>query len=49
MSAADIHPPGYYALLAGWRVLTGESEFALRALSAFASILSAAAAFAPSI
>jgi mannosyltransferase len=45
-AAADIHPPGYYALLAGWRVLTGESEFALRALSAFASILSAAIAFA---
>jgi mannosyltransferase len=45
-AAADIHPPGYYALLAGWRVLTGESEFALRALSAFASILSAAVAFA---
>lgn len=45
-AAADIHPPGYYALLAVWRVLTGESEFALRALSAFASILSAAAAFA---
>lgn len=45
-AAADIHPPGYYALLAGWRVLTGESEFALRVLSAFASILSAAFAFA---
>lgn len=45
-AAADIHPPGYYALLAGWRVLTGESEFALRALSAFASLLSAAVALA---
>ena len=45
-AAADIHPPGYYALLAGWRVLTGESEFALRALSAFASIVSAAIVFA---
>lgn len=45
-AAADIHPPGYYWLLAGWRVLTGESEFALRALSVFASILSAACAFA---
>ena len=45
-AAADIHPPGYYALLAGWRVLTGEPEFALRALSAFASLLSAAVAFA---
>jgi len=45
-AAADIHPPGYYWLLAGWRVATGESEFALRSLSVFASILSAACAFA---
>lgn len=45
-AAADIHPPGYYWMLAGWRVLTGESEFALRSLSVFASVLSAACAFA---
>ncbi len=45
-AAADIHPPGYYWLLAGWRVVTGESEFALRSLSVFASVLSAACAFA---
>lgn len=45
-AAADIHPPGYYALLALWRVLTGETEFALRSLSAFASILSVALTFA---
>lgn len=45
-AAADIHPPGYYGLLAVWRILAGESEFALRALSAFASLLSAAAACA---
>ncbi|MBK8136122.1 MAG: glycosyltransferase family 39 protein [Chloroflexi bacterium] len=45
-AAADIHPPGYYVLLAVWRILTGESEFALRALSAFASLLGAAFAFA---
>lgn len=45
-AAADIHPPGYYWLLAGWRVLTGESEFALRSLSALASVLSATLAYA---
>lgn len=45
-AAADIHPPGYYWMLAGWRVLVGESEFALRLLSVFASVLSAACAFA---
>ncbi|MBN8636002.1 MAG: hypothetical protein J0M07_11815, partial [Anaerolineae bacterium] len=26
-AARDIHPPGYYWLLAIWRVLVGESEF----------------------
>ena len=26
----DIHPPGYYLLLHGWRALFGQSEFALR-------------------
>lgn len=41
-SAADIHPPGYYLLLAGWSALTGRSEFALRALSALAGVLSVA-------
>jgi hypothetical protein len=45
-AARDIHPPGYYWLLAGWRALTGETEFALRSLSAFASILSAALTYA---
>lgn len=45
-AARDIHPPGYYWLLAGWRALIGESEFALRSLSAFASILSAALTYA---
>ncbi|MBL8134383.1 MAG: glycosyltransferase family 39 protein [Anaerolineae bacterium] len=42
----DIHPPGYYWLLAGWRLLAGESEMALRLLSAFASLLTAAFAAA---
>jgi len=41
-SAADIHPPGYYLLLAGWTALAGRSEFALRALSALAGVLSVA-------
>ncbi|MDZ4766419.1 MAG: glycosyltransferase family 39 protein, partial [Chloroflexota bacterium] len=45
-AARDIHPPGYYWLLATWRLLTGESEFALRSLSAFASILTVALTFA---
>jgi mannosyltransferase len=38
----DIHPPGYYWLLAVWMKLVGEGEFALRALSTFASIISVA-------
>ncbi len=45
-AARDIHPPGYYWLLAIWRVLIGESEFALRALSAFASLISVALTYA---
>jgi len=39
-ASRDIHPPGYYWVLAIWRGLTGDSEFSLRSLSAFASILS---------
>jgi mannosyltransferase len=42
----DIHPPGYYWLLALWRALTGQTEFALRALSAFASLLTIALVYA---
>jgi mannosyltransferase len=38
----DIHPPGYYLLLHLWRTLGGESEFALRALSAFCGVLTVA-------
>ncbi|GAB4472286.1 MAG: hypothetical protein Kow00124_10140 [Anaerolineae bacterium] len=41
-AAADIHPPGYYVLLAGWTRLVGASEFALRALSLLFSTLTAA-------
>ncbi len=42
---ADIHPPLYYLLLKGWAAFTGESEFALRAFSAFAGVLSVACAY----
>src|SRR5258706_2289879 len=42
----DIHPPGYYIALKGWRALAGESEFALRALSAFAGIVTVACVYA---
>ncbi len=45
-AARDIHPPGYYVLLALWRGLTGDSEFALRSLSVFASLLTVALTFA---
>ena len=45
-AARDIHPPGYYWLLSGWTGLTGTSEFALRAFSALASVLSVAFALA---
>jgi mannosyltransferase len=38
----DIHPPGYYLVLKGWIALAGESEFGLRALSAFAGVLTVA-------
>lgn len=38
-TAGDIHPPLYYLLLRGWRALAGDSEFGLRALSAYAGIL----------
>ncbi len=38
-TAGDIHPPGYYLLLAAWQLVAGRSEFALRGLSAFAGIL----------
>jgi mannosyltransferase len=38
-AAGDIHPPGYYLLLAVWRAAAGQSEFALRALSALAGVL----------
>lgn len=42
----DIHPPGYYLLLHAWRGLVGESEFALRALSALCGVLTVALTWA---
>jgi mannosyltransferase len=38
-AAADIHPPGYYWLLSLWTRIFGDSEFALRSLSAVWGIL----------
>ncbi|MBX3063361.1 MAG: glycosyltransferase family 39 protein [Anaerolineae bacterium] len=42
----DIHPPGYYLALKGWYALTGDSELALRSLSALMSILAVACVYA---
>lgn len=38
-TASDIHPPLYYLILRGWRELAGESEFSLRAVSAYSGVL----------
>ncbi len=45
-AAGDIHPPGYYLLLAGWGRGAGYSEFVLRGFSAFCGVLTIAAAAA---
>ena len=45
-AAGDIHPPLYYIALAAWRALMGESEFALRALSALCGVLTVLSTFA---
>jgi mannosyltransferase len=45
-AARDIHPPGYYMVLAVWRLLFGETAFALRSLSVFAGVLTVAFTFA---
>jgi mannosyltransferase len=39
ITAADIQPPLYYLLLNGWIALTGQSEYALRFLSAIFAVL----------
>jgi len=41
-AAADIHPPGYYLLLAGWERLAGHSAFAMRYISVLSSVLTVA-------
>jgi len=38
-AAGDIHPPLYYWLLAGWQRLVGNSEFAVRSLSALLGVV----------
>lgn len=43
-SIHEIIPPGSYLLWRAWAALTGESEFALRALSALLGVVGAAAA-----
>jgi len=45
-AARDIHPPGYYWLLALTRLLFGESEFGYRSLSAFAGVITVALTYA---
>lgn len=42
----DIHPPGYYWLLALWRTLTGQTETAYRMFSALASLVIVALTYA---
>lgn len=44
-AAADIHPPGYYWALKVWRSVAGDTEFALRYLSALAGVLTVAFAY----
>lgn len=39
------HTPGYFVLLSGWLRLAGDSDFALRFLSVFASVLAVALLF----
>jgi 4-amino-4-deoxy-L-arabinose transferase-like glycosyltransferase len=38
-TAGDVHPPLHYMMLYGWRLIAGESVFALRTLSVFVSLL----------
>ncbi|MCS6845589.1 MAG: glycosyltransferase family 39 protein [Caldilineales bacterium] len=44
-TARDVHPPLYFWLLHFWRLLSGDSEFGLRYLSAAVGVLTVAAAF----
>ena len=45
-AAGDIHPPGYYYLLWVWIRLFGDSEFAVRSLSAVLGLLLVAVTYA---
>jgi mannosyltransferase len=45
-AAGDIHPPGYYLILHGWRLVAGQSEFALRAYSALCGLMTVAVTIA---
>lgn len=44
-TASDVHPPLYFWALWAWTQLAGESEFALRALSAGAGVLTVAVSY----
>ena len=45
-TAADVHPPLFFWTLWGWVQLVGESEFAMRLLSAGLGVLTVAAVYA---
>ena len=45
----DVHPPLYFALLHGWRQISGDSEAGLRLLSAYLGLLTAAATYTLSL
>lgn len=44
-TARDVHPPLYFWLLHAWRLLSGDSEFGLRLLSALVGVVTVAAAY----
>lgn len=44
-TASDVHPPLYFWALWSWTRLAGESEFAMRALSAVAGVLTVAVTY----
>ncbi|MFN2130366.1 MAG: glycosyltransferase family 39 protein [Anaerolineae bacterium] len=44
-TSSDVHPPLYFLMLRYWRLLVGETEFGLRALSVFIGVLTVAASY----
>jgi mannosyltransferase len=44
-TSSDVHPPLYFWVLHYWRLLVGETEFGLRALSALVGVLTVAASY----